>query len=141
MTSTCKRLNCTIFLQSRCAVKEHVLFGIEKKKSENGYTADDFVNVNKEINQSLVGLQLTVTRKWIRLFEWHLCLVPDVFMTFDIEAMEVVVFNQPLLLLLVFAVLQAFHDGQLHLHGDVDRQHRLQQVLLQNTKRHLWNLA
>lgn len=57
--------------------------------------------------------------------------VPDIFMPLDIEAFEVVIFDEPLLLFFVFTVLQAFHYCQFHLHGDVDWQHRLQQVLLQ----------
>ena len=51
-------------------------------------------------------------------------------MPLDIEAVEVVVFYESLLRLLVFTFLQTLHDGQLHLHRYVDRQHRLQQVLL-----------
>lgn len=51
-------------------------------------------------------------------------------MSLDVETVEVVVFDESLLLFFVLAVLQTLHDGQLHLHGDVDRQHRLQQVLL-----------
>lgn len=57
--------------------------------------------------------------------------VPDIFMPLDIEAFEVVIFDEPLLLFFVFTVLQALHYCQFHLHGDVDWQHRLQQVLLQ----------
>lgn len=51
-------------------------------------------------------------------------------MPLDIETVEVVILDEALLLLFVFAVLQALHDGQLHLHGYVDGQHRLQKVLL-----------
>ena len=56
--------------------------------------------------------------------------IPDVLMSLHIQAVEVVVLYEALLSLLVFAVLQPLHDGQLHLHGDVDREHRLQQALL-----------
>ena len=56
--------------------------------------------------------------------------LPDVLVPLDVEAVEVVVLHQPLLLLLVLALLQALHDGQLHLHGDVDGQHGQQQALL-----------
>lgn len=57
--------------------------------------------------------------------------VPDILVPLDIQTVEVVIFDESLLLFFVFTVLQALHDCQLHLHGDVDWQHRLQQVLLQ----------
>lgn len=69
-------------------------------------------------------------REVIRLLS-VVVLVPDILMSLDIKAVEVVIFHESLLLLFVFAVLQPFHDCQLHLHGDVHRQYRLQQVLLQ----------
>lgn len=65
--------------------------------------------------------------------------VPDVLMPLDIQAVEVVIFDQTLLLCFIFTVLQTFHDGQLHLHGDVDRQHRLQQVLLKRKQTRVGN--
>lgn len=48
---------------------------------------------------------------------------PDVLVPLDVETVEVVIFDQALLLLLIFAVLQALHDRELHLHRYVDRQH------------------
>mgnify|MGYP007124644264 CR=1 FL=1 len=63
--------------------------------------------------------------------------LPNILVPLDVKAVEVIVFDESLLLCFVFAVLQALHDRQLHLHGDVDGQHRLQQVLLQtHTHRH-----
>lgn len=56
--------------------------------------------------------------------------LPDVLVPLDIETVEVVIFDEALLLLLIFAVLQALHDRELHLHRYVDWQHRLQKVLL-----------
>lgn len=56
--------------------------------------------------------------------------VPDVLVSLHVETVEVVVLDQTLLVLLVLALPKPLHDGQLHLHGDVDRQDRLQEVLL-----------
>lgn len=64
----------------------------------------------------------------LRLFVF----VPDILVPLDIKTVEVVIFDESLLLFFVLTFLQALHDCQLHLHGDVNRQHRLQQVLLRN---------
>lgn len=63
--------------------------------------------------------------------------LPDVLVPLDIKTVEVVIFDQSLLFFFVFTVLQALHDCELHLHGDVDWEHRLQQVLLQKKHTHI----
>lgn len=58
--------------------------------------------------------------------------LPDVLVSLDVETVEVIVFDQPLLRLFIFA-FTAFHYGQLHLHRNIHRQYRLQQILLKHT--------
>lgn len=49
--------------------------------------------------------------------------VPDILVSLDVKAVEVVIFHQSLSVFFVFTFLQALQNCQLHLHGDVNWQH------------------